>query len=199
MPISLKANSDGSAEILNGVISALKINTDGSLEGTTIDGKLDKSENIVLGTSVAASGTAVDFVGIPEGVKRITVMFDGVSTNGTNSPVLRIGSGNIESTNYLSFYVGFNATGGGGGDSPNGFILRGTTQATWALNGQVILTKDSLNTFLAVGGFRFDSSGTGSFVSGSKSLFAPLDRIRITTVNGTDQFDAGTINIAWEF
>jgi len=37
--------------------------------------------NINLGEAKTATGTFVDFM-IPEGVKRITVMFDGVSTNG---------------------------------------------------------------------------------------------------------------------
>ena len=33
---------------------------------------------------------------------------------------------------------------------------------------------------------------------GSISLAGTLDRVRITTVNGTDTFDAGTINIRYE-
>jgi hypothetical protein len=32
----------------------------------------------------------------------------------------------------------------------------------------------------------------------SPSLGGTLDRVRITTVNGTDTFDAGTINIIYE-
>ena len=51
------------------------------------------------------------------------------------------------------------------------------------------------------------SHGHGAFVNaaaifgtgGSKQIVGTLDRIRITTVNGTDQFDAGTINVSWEF
>jgi hypothetical protein len=33
---------------------------------------------------------------------------------------------------------------------------------------------------------------------GSKTLTGTLDRVRITTVNGTDTFDAGSINILYE-
>jgi hypothetical protein len=36
------------------------------------------------------------------------------------------------------------------------------------------------------------------FNSGKKTLSGTLDRVRITTVNGTDAFDAGTINIMYE-
>jgi len=45
------------------------------------------------------------------------------------------------------------------------------------------------------------SGGGAGFVystSGIKTLSDILDRIRITTVNGTDAFDAGSINIMWE-
>jgi hypothetical protein len=46
-------------------------------------------------------------------------------------------------------------------------------------------------------GFRNDFAMPFSS-SGTKSLSATLDRIRITTVNGTDTFDAGSINILYE-
>jgi hypothetical protein len=36
------------------------------------------------------------------------------------------------------------------------------------------------------------------FAASSVALSGTLDRIRITTVNGTDTFDAGTINILTE-
>jgi hypothetical protein len=42
------------------------------------------------------------------------------------------------------------------------------------------------------------NSATGIVGSGSKTLSGTLDRVRITTVNGTDTFDAGTINIMYE-
>jgi hypothetical protein len=44
-------------------------------------------------------------------------------------------------------------------------------------------------------------SGTASnanFFSGTIALSGTLDRVRITTVNGTDTFDAGSINILYE-
>jgi len=35
-------------------------------------------------------------------------------------------------------------------------------------------------------------------IAGTKTLSATLDRIRLTTVNGTDTFDAGSVNIMYE-
>jgi len=55
---------------------------------------------IVSGTAVAStSGTSIDFTSIPSWVKRVTVMFAGVSTNGTGSYLIQIGdSGGIETS-----------------------------------------------------------------------------------------------------
>jgi hypothetical protein len=36
------------------------------------------------------------------------------------------------------------------------------------------------------------------YASGGVALGGALDRVRITTVNGTDTFDAGSINILYE-
>ena len=48
------------------------------------------------GTAVAStSGTSNDFTSIPSWVKRITVMFNGVSTNGTSPVQLQIGAGSV--------------------------------------------------------------------------------------------------------
>ena len=44
-------------------------------------------------------------------------------------------------------------------------------------------------------------SDTGTQISnfsGTVTLSGTLDRVRITTVNGTDTFDAGSINILYE-
>jgi len=56
-------------------------------------------------------------------------------------------------------------------------------------------------TFVGNGILAYSDSTYGATVAnsaGSKTLSAQLDRIRITTVNGTDTFDAGSINIMYE-
>ena len=56
---------------------------------------------INAGTAVAStSGTAITFTGIPSTAKRITVMFNGVSTNGSSDLLLQIGSGSVTTTGY---------------------------------------------------------------------------------------------------
>jgi len=43
-----------------------------------------------------------------------------------------------------------------------------------------------------------DSTPSVTLAGGSVALGGTLDRVRITTVNGTDTFDAGSINILYE-
>ena len=162
--------------------------------------KLRKDENINLGVSVAASGTAVDFVGIPEGVKRITVMFDGVSTNGANPLQLQIGSGAVELMGYASAGIYAGATNAVSGlRSTTGLLTVAGIGGPVIVHGVSSLDLAGGNTWAMRSCHGRRDSAYVHIGGGSKSLSGPLDRLRITTVNGTDQFDAGTINIAWEF
>jgi len=143
------------------------------------------------------SGTSKDFTGIPSWAKRITVMFSGVSTSGTNAPLVQLGdSGGIEATGYtatasdsggrLSESTGFPvARGVGTGDFMTGVL-------------QLSLLDAATNTWAAMGNSTRTNSVNTYFLSGSKSLSATLDRVRFTTIGGTDTFDAGSVNILYE-
>jgi hypothetical protein len=147
----------------------------------------------------STSGTSVDFTSIPNWVKRITVMFQGVSTNGTSFWQIQLGdSGGVETTGYTA--VMMNSGGGSTLDTQisTGFGIR-SNNAGYIVDGSIIISKLSGNTYVASGTLAATGVGTGTFItSGSKSLSDTLDRVRITTVNGTDTFDAGLINIIFE-
>jgi len=153
---------------------------------------------IVSGTAVAStSGTSVDFTGIPSWAKRITVMFSGVSTNGTSNPQIQIGdSGGIENTGYLGS-SGFGTT---FGLSTTGFSIGPSTSAASIFSGiaTITLLDPATNTWAYAGNYGYSNAGGVAVAGGAKPLSATLDRLRITTVNGTDTFDAGTINILYE-
>ena len=151
---------------------------------------------ITSGTAVTASGTSVDFTGIPATAKRITVMLSGVSTSGASNPIIQLGAGSVTTSGYLG-----------------GSIESGNTRATFTtgfgilssapvnlLYGHMVLTNISANVWVASSNFVLFQSSIYYIVAGagSISLGGTLDRLRITTVNGTDTFDAGTINIMWE-
>ena len=155
--------------------------------------------NIVLGEAKAATGTFVDF-DIPAGVKRITVMLDGVSTNGSSTPSVQIGSGSVDSAGYSSTgFVLASLSVAGHVLVSNSFLLGAGGGTADVRNGKASLIHVGGNTWVFDCMLGYSSSDVSASGVGRKQLSATLDRIRITTVNGTDQFDAGTINVSWEF
>ena len=164
-------------------------------------GSLEFTDKIVSGTAVAStSGTAIDFTGIPSWVKRVTVMFNGVSTNGTSHMLIQIGtSGGIQTTSYAS-NSSYNGPANGGTGSTAGFVVF-YDNSSRTYSGQIILSLFNSGTGLWVESGNFamiDVSGYIAICAGAKTLSGTLDRVRITTVNGTDAFDSGSINILYE-
>jgi hypothetical protein len=164
----------------------------------TLTNKTIQGGAITSGTAVAStSGTSIDFTGIPSWVKRITVMFAGVSTNGTSPFLVQLGdAGGIENTGYVSSSTGFTGTAGSTSSSTAGFIMAYDT-ATYIASGSFVLSYIGANLWVG--------SGTGKFATnvswvagGDKTLSDTLTQIRITTVGGANTFDAGTINIMYE-
>lgn len=167
--------------------------------GTPTAGDVSGINQTTIATEQAStSGTSIDFTSIPSGVKRITVMFVGVSTNGTSNVIVQIGdSGGIETSGYSSA-ASFVTTGVGTTSSTAGFIVNPTNQAAGLLSGSVTLNLEdsSDNTWVSSGVLSRDTTGA-AMSGGSKATSAVLDRVRITTTNGTDAFDAGVINISY--
>lgn len=175
----------------------------GTVTGATISGSAIQGGALTLGTAVAStSGTFIDFTGIPSWAKRVTVMFDGVSTNGSSAIIVQLGdSGGIETTGYLSMSGARDIAGGalGAANYTVGFVTQYIGASTSAFNGTFQLSNLTSNTWVGSGvGNNSTTTAYVYFYSGSKPLSATLDRVRITTFSGTDTFDAGTINIMWE-
>ena len=136
------------------------------------------------------SGTTIDFTSIPAGTKLIHVMFRGVSTSGTSVPLLQLGdSGGIENTAYVAY--------SGGTSYTTGFGLAGAWDAARVIEGMLtlVLQDSSDNTWCLGGSVGVLAAATAT--AGTKSLSATLDRIRLTTVGGTDTFDAGAVSISY--
>ena len=158
---------------------------------------------LVSGTAVAStSGTSIDFTGLPAGVRRITVMFNGVSTSGTSAKIIQLGdSGGVETSGYTGTGT---VVGNGSGTSTamsSGFFASSSSAATDVLSGQatISLLDSATNTWSYSGVFGQSTATAIIYWSGgAKATSAVLDRVRITTANGTDTFDAGSINILYE-
>lgn len=172
----------------------------------TLDGSNLTTVGVInSGTAIAStSGTSIDFTGIPAGVKRITVMFAGVSTNGSSGWLIQIGGASIETTSYVSAstYAGQSAT--AGSTSTTGFIILPAVAGTNtnSLSGAVTLTllNSPTNTWVhqTLASMTQGASIYSLMGGGSKAITGSLAKVRITTVNGTDTFDAGSINILYE-
>lgn len=192
----LTGDTSGSGTITVPAVAGTFTATIGSATGTHFP--------FTSGTAVAStSGTSIDFTSIPSWVKRITVMFNGVSTNyaGSANIVLQLGtSGGVQTTGYAG--------------SSGYFVSGGASVVTNPTNGLNITATTAANTFSGVITFALVDSATGLWVGSytlgrgdgvavhgggtTKTLSGTLDRVRITTGNGTDTFDAGSINILYE-
>ncbi len=153
-----------------------------------------------LATAVAStSGTSIDFTSLPSWIKRITVMFSGVSTNGTSNMLVQIGSGSVTTSGYNSAAAGcINGVVPAVAVSTAGFLMISDT-ATDVKNGLFTIVAMGSNLYAASHTMGGDSTRDVCFWGGgSVTLSGALDRVRITTVNGTDTFDAGTVNILYE-
>jgi len=154
---------------------------------------------LISGTVQNALTTEVLFSSIPSWVKRITVMFNEVSTSGTSAAQVRLGdSGGVEDTGYKGQAGNLSA-------APtvlsSGFTFIAPPVAVGLYSGSMTLTLLGSNIWAAnsiIG--RSDASGTTSLqlCAGTKATSGVLDRVSITMANGTDTFDAGTINIMYE-
>jgi len=177
---------------------------------TTIDGSAGVTTNsgaiyngIQTTTAVAStSGTSIEFTNIPAWVKRITVMFNAVSTGGTANFQIQSGSGSYEITGYSSGSVYVQSSGSPTAIITTGFVMNYATFASSAatLTGHYVLTNLTGNTW--VGSHVLIGSNTaGVYGGGVKAFSGVIDRLRIiasATGNPADTFDAGQINILYE-
>lgn len=154
------------------------------------------------GTAVAStSGTSIDFTGIPSWVKRITVMFSGVSTSSTNVARVQLGTG--ATPTYVNSGYACSAAAIGSANTTaitaytDGFPVSRTSVAADTISSIMTITNITGTTWLVSANTRTSGNSVFSVVSGQVDAGAVVTALRIT-INGTDTFDAGSINILYE-
>jgi hypothetical protein len=161
-----------------------------------------KAAQIQLGTPVTLSTqTNVDFTSIPSWAKRIDIMWADVSTNGSSNPIVQIGdSGGVETSGYVG--TGTVISNGVSPTTSNYTIGFGLPLSSGAnlISGSITLKllNSATNTWMAEGNLALSNAAVQVITAGRKALSATLDRVRVTTLTGVDQFDTGTINISYE-
>jgi hypothetical protein len=149
---------------------------------------------IVTATAVAStSGTSIDFTGIPSWAKRINVILSKVSTNGSSNLLIQIGGGSIENTGYDSIA----GSRGNENMSTAGYLITRSQSDGSSVTGSYTLFLIGSDEWIG-SGVNTGGSDQPNFSAGSKTASGTIDRVRITTENGTDTFDAGLINIMYE-
>jgi hypothetical protein len=154
---------------------------------------------LTSGTAVATtSGTSIDFTSIPSWVKRITVMFNGVSTSSTSPIIVQLGAGSVQTTGYNANGAGVTSGSATGVTNfTNGMPLTDSAFAAALHSGQMVLANVG-STIWTMTAMCSRTTNTFGWGAGVVNLSGTLDRLRVTTSNGTDTFDAGSINILYE-
>ena len=154
------------------------------------------SSVITTAVNVSAGGTVVDFTGIPSWVKRITMILNGVSTNGNDDIMVQLGVNSPTTSGYLGAYYntgsfGNLSTGFRDGCFDAGAVRRG--MFVFDLLGSLSSTIWVCNAIIG----RNDAAAL-TITSGTVSLSGTLNIVRLTTQNGSQAFDSGTVNILYE-
>lgn len=195
----VNANISASAAIAGSKLADGGVGTTQLANASVTPAKL--SQPYTLATAQAStSGTSIDFTGIPSWARRITVMFNGVSTNGSSVVIIQLGT---SSGFVTSGYVGSacfinNANSTGTNTVTAGLAPSLHSQSTDIRHGAASILNIASNAWTMSGTVCLSSAASSGVGCGSITLSGTLDRVRITTVNGTDTFDAGSINIAYE-
>jgi hypothetical protein len=169
----------------------------------TLDGSNLTTVGVINSATAQAStsGTSITFSSIPSGVKRITVMFNGVSTSGSSNLQIQLGTGSTSYTTsgYSSIYSVLASATVTTSSASTGFIVSSIGSSnTYVDGGSIVLVNISGNTWIENGSIAETNATRITKSDGNITLGATLTAIQVTTVNGTDTFDAGSINILYE-
>lgn len=178
--------------------ASIKIESNDKIQvvGTLLQDGIANYPIVRATVQATTSGTSKDFTGIPSWAKRITVMIQGLSGSGTSGFIVQLGtSGGVVATGYLSRAYGVTTNTLGG---TTGFSFNDSSIAAGVSHGIMTIANITDDTWVFVSEFADTTSPAFARAGGSIALGGTLDRIRFTTVNGSDTFDAGNVNIMYE-
>jgi hypothetical protein len=191
------------------------VGSTGVISGATLSGAIIDSSTVSGGCithglhQALSSSTYHDFDGIPFWVKKITIVFSGVSTSGTDNIIIILGTSlGFSNSGYVGT-VGYGTSGGTWNISSHStaFKLDGLASASNIRHGTATLCR--LGPPYQYGSFYSFNSSIGlsdstvmAVGAGSKNINT-IDRIRITTTGyaagtGSQTFDGGSINVMYE-
>jgi hypothetical protein len=153
---------------------------------------------LTLATAQTASGADVIFTGIPNWVKRVTIIYSDITTSGISPFLFRIGSGSIQISGYqgsAGYVANGNLTNVAAFTSGCGSNY-GVGSSASIYNGIVTINLLSSNKYVFSGVGSLDGGATLQYAS-RVTLGGVLDRVSVST-QGASTFTGGTINISYE-
>ena len=150
----------------------------------------------------STSGTSIDFPSIPSWVKRITVMFQGVSTSAGSPVLIQLGTGSTPTyttSGYLGAVLLVDAAGATARTTyTTGFLVTHDSANIHVRHGNITITNITGNSWTQTGILARSDDTSTHHSAGSIALAAVLTAVRITTVSGVNTFDLGAINLLLE-
>lgn len=187
-----------------GAVTSTYIQNGVALTSPTITGAVMSSmaSSVITqysGTAQNATGSSVNFTGLPSWVKRITLQINKVGFAAAGVAVVQIGSGSLTTTGYYSYTTLVDSTPGvtvtgytNGFAAVNATAGSGTTVDT----GAFVLTNMGGNTWTYTSHIQRVGDGGFNVGTGSITLGGTLDRISLVATTST--FNTGTVNILYE-
>lgn len=149
---------------------------------------------------VTASGVAVDFAGVPSWAKRISIVANGLSTNGSSPPIIQVGAAGSPQNSGYGGTVSALSSGVSTVALSDGFRAYTVGAASNVFNwqGDLVLLDAATNLWAFRSQVGFIGATASGVCQGVVTLSGDLDIVRFTTQGGSDVFDSGTVSIMYE-
>ena len=141
---------------------------------------------VLLGRK-SATGTSVEFTGIPANALEMTLMFEGVSGSTATDFDVQLGtSSGYITTNYDSSSEA--AQGTNSSNSTSSFVIR-NDGAGYSFHGSMIINKSSSDSYSQIGQFKRSNSAACETFGSLYSISGVVDRLKVSISNSS--FDTG--------
>jgi len=175
---------------------------------TTLNGNLTVTGTVppsitYKGTAVAStSGTSVEFTGIPAAATRLTLILSAVGTNGSEDLMVQLGhSGGYYTSNYNScagYITGSSASETGVTDCFN--IQSGDASAAFNIIMQIMKVTDADTSAEWVASYSGSDRNAYWRMGGGGLTGVSADIVKlIVKPTGSNAFDAGKMQLTWEY
>jgi hypothetical protein len=157
------------------------------------------SQPLTSATAQTASGSSIDFTGIPDWVTRITISLRVVSFAALGAARVRLGtSGGLVTTGYTTLSSSIATTPAITMSAlTDGIVAFNGNDGTATITGTIILTKlGGATNWVGTGNFARNNDNLMAFSNGQLALGATLTSVSVVATTST--FDAGQIGLMYE-